>query len=90
MHLEIITFSGIFRVKKLQKSRDQSRVDILSRYFSLCASRNNKTEEELVYNVKVRPSTLKDWLILFRIERGVTRSGWKWTKDVCGDLEKIQ
>jgi len=85
--LEKISFSGVLRIKKFEKLKNKTVVDIGFSDIGVEVLAFNKAEEELVHNLNMWPGNLQDRLIFLRIESLALRIHWgrDRAKEVLGE-----
>lgn len=77
--LEEIAFAGIFRVEKLEEVENEGLIDVSLGEVRVEVRALDETEEELVYDLEVRPCEFENRLVLFRVEgvaRGINGRGY--------------
>jgi hypothetical protein len=78
--LQEVSLAGVLRVEKLKKLENKAMVDVCLGDVGVEILAFDEAQEELINDLDMRPSDLKNGLILFGIESFTLRVHWGWDR----------
>jgi hypothetical protein len=78
--LEEVSFSRVFRVEEFQELQDKAVIDVSLGYVGVEVLTLDEPEEELIYNLDMRPGNFQDRFIFFGVKCLALRIHWRWNR----------